>query len=160
MPQINAAGLDLIKSFEGCSLTAYPDPGSPLAQTGSGTGAPWTIGYGWTGLVNGNPVVPGMTITQDTADDLLAAGLKTYEDGVSNAVNRDLTPNQFAACVSFAYNEGVGAFQSSGILAGINANDFAAAQADFANWVTSNGVVLEGLVRRRAAEAELFGTPG
>lgn len=38
--QTSEKGIKNIKDFEGCSLTAYPDPG-----TG---GAPWTIGYGWT----------------------------------------------------------------------------------------------------------------
>ncbi len=61
------AGLDLIESFEGLRLTAYPDPGSG--------GEPYTIGYGHTGSVNGQPVAPGMTITLDTADDLLQADL-------------------------------------------------------------------------------------
>ena len=46
--EISAAGLNLIKRFEGCRLKAYPDPGS--------RGAPWTIGYGHTGA----EVVPGL----------------------------------------------------------------------------------------------------
>jgi len=37
VPQINAAGLSLIRNFEGCRLEAYPDPG-----TG---GQPFTIGF-------------------------------------------------------------------------------------------------------------------
>ena len=57
-------GLDLIKHFEGCRLTAYPDPG-----TG---GDPWTIGYGHTGP----DVYLGVTITQAEADHLLKQDLK------------------------------------------------------------------------------------
>lgn len=45
MMRISEKGITLIKEFEGCSLTAYPDPG-----TG---GDPWTIGYGWTHSVDG-----------------------------------------------------------------------------------------------------------
>ena len=45
MPQINGAGLALIKSFEGCSLTAYPDPGThgsaPTRHGLSGFDWPW-----------------------------------------------------------------------------------------------------------------------
>ncbi|HID1023608.1 TPA: glycoside hydrolase family protein, partial [Klebsiella michiganensis] len=48
--QISNNGIALIKRFEGCRLTAYPDPG-----TG---GAPWTIGYGWTGKVDGKTIRP------------------------------------------------------------------------------------------------------
>ncbi|ELJ7022281.1 lysozyme, partial [Salmonella enterica] len=54
--RISEKGVSLIKEFEGCSLTAYPDPG-----TG---GEPWTIGYGWTHSVDGKPVKPGMMIDQ------------------------------------------------------------------------------------------------
>lgn len=56
MMRISEKGITLIKEFEGCSLTAYPDPG-----TG---GDPWTIGYGWTHSVDGKPVKPGMMIPE------------------------------------------------------------------------------------------------
>jgi lysozyme len=151
MPQVNQATIDLIKEFEGCSLTAYPDPGSG--------GEPYTIGYGHTGLVNGKPVELGMVITQDTADDLLESDLESFEISVNNLVNRDLTPNQFGACVSLCYNIGVGAFAGSTVLRDINAGDFAGAQAAFGLWVNGANGPMPGLERRRAAEAELFGTP-
>lgn len=151
MPQVNQATLDLIREFEGCSLSAYPDPG-----TG---GPPFTIGYGHTGLVNGKPIGLGMTITQDTAEDLLAADLESFEVSVNNLVNRNLTPNQFGALVSLCYNIGVGAFAGSTVLRDVNAGDFAGAQAAFSLWVNGANGPLPGLVRRRAAEAALFGTP-
>ena len=56
-------GINLIKEFEGCELKSYPDPG-----TG---GAPWTVGYGHTGP----EVVPGMTISQPEAEQLLKQDL-------------------------------------------------------------------------------------
>ena len=59
-------GLALIKSFEGCELTAYPDPGSG--------GDPWTIGYGHSWPV----VVPGLTIDQNQADDYVVATCETH----------------------------------------------------------------------------------
>jgi lysozyme len=146
MPKINAAGLALIKEFEGCCLTAYPDPG---------TGAqPWTIGYGHT-----NGVRPGETITQEQAEQYLQNDLVEFQVGVNNLVARDLTPNQFAALVSFAYNLGLGALEGSTLLAYVNAGDFTAAQGEFEKWVFAGGKILPGLVRRRAAEAALFGTP-
>lgn len=151
MPKINNAGLDLIESFEGLRLTAYPDPGSG--------GEPYTIGYGHTGSVNGQPVAPGMTITLDTADDLLQADLAKFEDGVNNLVTHVATPNQFAAMVSFAYNEGLGALEGSTLLRLFNAGDIQGAADQFGEWVTADGQALEGLVRRRAAERALFLTP-
>lgn len=144
MPQINDAGLALIKSFEGCSLTAYWDK----------YGQVWTIGYGHTG-----DVVAGQVINQGQADRLLLEDLSSFEKCVNNAVNRDLTPNQFAACVSLAYNIGCGAFETSSVLRCINQGAFDAAAQAFSLWNQAGGVVLQGLVNRRAAEAKLFSTP-
>ena len=147
MPKINAAGLALIKSFEGCELTAYPDPG-----TG---GDPWTIGYGHTGP----DVQPGLTITQARADQLLKQDLQKFEQGVNGVIARSLTSNQFSALVSFAYNVGLGALQSSTLLRLVNAGDFSGAAAQFGKWVNGASGPLPGLVRRRAAEAALFLNP-
>lgn len=144
MPQINAAGLALIKRFEGCELTAYPDPG-----TG---GDPWTIGYGHTG----SDVHPGLTISQARADELLQNDLQKFEQGVNNMISRALTPNQFAALVSFAYNVGLGALQSSTLLRLLNAGDVNGAANQFGEWVNGANGPLPGLVTRRAAEKQLF----
>ncbi len=152
MPQINEAGLNLIKEFEGCSLTAYPDPG-----TG---GQPYTIGYGHTGSVNGHEVEMGMTITQGTADDLLEQDVNNFAVGVNEMVDRDLTPNQFAALVSLAYNIGLGAFRDSTVLRLVNEGDFQGAAQAFGMWVNGGDGPLPGLVRRRAAEAKLFSESG
>jgi lysozyme len=147
MPQINSAGLSLIKTFEGCNLTAYPDPG-----TG---GKPWTIGYGHTGP----DVTPGETITQDQADAQLRSDLSYFQTAVNNMVARNLNPNQFAALVSFAYNVGVNALRGSTLLRLVNAGYFSGAAAQFGLWTHAAGQVLPGLVRRRTAEAALFMTP-
>lgn len=149
MPQINSAGLSLIQSFEGLRLAAYVDA----------VGV-WTIGWGHTGSVNGSPIHAGLTITRDQADELLRADLTTFEHAVNCAVNRALTPNQFAACVSLAYNIGTGAFAESSVLRRINSGDMNGAADAFELWVYGGeGVILPGLVRRRAAEKELFLTP-
>ena len=142
MPHINAAGLALIEEFEGCELTAYPDPG-----TG---GAPWTIGYGHTGP----EVHPGMTITQEQAVTYLQADVATAEQAVASLVEVVLTPNQFSALVSFQYN--TGCLDGSTMLRLINEENFAAAANEFALWVYGGGQMLPGLVRRRAAEKALF----
>ncbi|POU35715.1 lysozyme, partial [Citrobacter freundii complex sp. CFNIH12] len=115
MMRISEKGVALIKQFEGCRLTAYPDPG-----TG---GAPWTIGYGWTHPVDGKPVKPGMTIDQDTADRLLKTGLVSYENDVLKLVRVKLTQGQFDALVSFAYNVGSRALSTSTLLKKLNAGD-------------------------------------
>lgn len=146
--QTSPEGIVLIKGFEACRLTAYPDPG-----TG---GAPWTIGYGWTLPVDGKPVRPGMTIDQATADRLLKAGLVSYESDVLKLVKVKLTQNQFDALVSFAYNVGSRALSTSTLLKKLNAGDIKGAADEFLRWNKSGGKVLNGLTRRREAERALF----
>jgi hypothetical protein len=75
---------------------------------------------------------------------------------VNRLVTVPLTQNQFDALVSFTYNLGEGALAESGLLRKLNAGDYAGAAPEFAKWVRAGGVILPGLVRRRAAEADLF----
>jgi len=146
MRKINKAGLDLVRNFEGLRLKAYPDPG-----TG---GDPWTIGYGHTGP----DVHPGLVWTQDQSTDALIADLATAEAFV--ALKAPVcTDNQFAALVSFAFNCGRANLGSSSLLRFHNQKDYAAAKLQFGKWVHAAGRVLPGLVRRRAAEAALYGAP-
>lgn len=146
--QTSDKGIALIKDFEGCSLTAYPDPG-----TG---GAPWTIGYGWTQPVDGKPVRPGMKIDKDTADRLLKTGLVSYENDVTRLVKVMLSQGQFDALVSFAYNLGARALSTSTLLRKLNSGDYAGAADEFLHWNKAGGKVLNGLTRRREAERALF----
>ena len=143
---MGAAGLALLKSFEGCKLTAYPDPG-----TG---GEPWTIGWGRTGGVK-----RGDTCTQAQADAWLLQDLDRFEQAVERLVSVTLTQNQFDALVSFCYNVGTGSLHSSTLLRKLLAGDYEGAQQQFARWNRAGGKEMPGLTRRRAAEAELFGQP-
>jgi len=136
-------GIDLIKQFEGVSLKAYPDPG-----TG---GEPWTIGYGHTGGVK-----KGDAITQSQAEDLLRKDLIKFETGVSNALKVETTQYQFDAMVSLAYNIGLGNFTKSTLLRKHNAKCWQCAAAQFGVWRNAGGKVMNGLIRRRAAERELY----
>ena len=97
-------GLHLTEQFEGLRLTAYPDPG-----TG---GAPWTIGYGHTGP----DVHPGLTITQQQAENLLARDIQTASDAVNRLVKYHLKQEEFDALVDFTYNCGAGNLKISTLL--------------------------------------------
>jgi len=144
--QINQAGLNIIKSFESCKLVAYPDPG-----TGH---LPWTIGYGST-----KGVTQGMVITQAQADQRLIDDLLHVEQAVTNAVKVPLTSNQFSALVSLVFNIGLNNFLGHNLLALINQKKYAEAAPHFLLYDKANGVVMEGLLRRRKAEEALFLTP-
>lgn len=138
-------GINLIKHFEGCRLTAYQD-----------SVGVWTIGYGWTQPVDGKPVGKGMNITQQKADDLLKQGVVQYENGVNSLVKVQLNQNQFDALVDFAYNLGVNALKGSTLLRKINTGDYAGAANEFTKWNKAGGKELVGLTRRREAEKSLF----
>jgi lysozyme len=142
--KISDAGIALIKSMEGLRLDAYPDP-----ATGSD---PWTIGYGHTGP----EVRRGMTITEETAEQLLRNDCTKFEDCVTDALEVEVAQHQFDALVSFAFNVGCAAFMSSTMLKLLNAGNFEAAEQQFKRWDKAAGKVMAGLTRRRAAEADLF----
>ena len=144
----NAAGLSLIRQAEGLRLRAYPDPG-----TG---GDPWTIGIGTTVYPDGRKVRRGDTCTPQQADEYLAHDLQGFERDVAAMVTVPLTGSQFSALVSFAYNVGAPALRSSTLLRLLNAGDYAGAANQFLRWNRAAGRVLPGLVRRRAAERDLF----
>lgn len=138
---ISDAGIDLIKRFEGCRLTAYYCPARVL-----------TIGYGHTG----QDVKPGMTITQQQADALLRRDLQRFERAVSESVKYPLTQPMYDALVSFAFNCGTAALKTSTLLRLLNQGDVQGAAAQFDRWTKGGGKVLPGLVRRRAAEKAMF----
>ena len=152
-PTVSADGTGLIKRFEGCArriggglVEAYPDPG-----TG---GAPWTIGWGATGPGIG----PGTVWTQAQCDARLEADLARYSMEVAKALGiAPTTQAQFDALVSFHYN--TGAIARATLTRKHVAGDYAGAAAEFARWNRAGGRVLKGLVRRRAAEAELYLNP-
>lgn len=138
---ISQKGIDLIKNFEGCRLTAYRCPANIL-----------TIGYGHTG----SDVVTGQKITQEQAEKLLKSDLLVHCNNVSRLVKAPLTQNQFDALVSFEFNVGYGNFASSTMLKLLNQKKYREAAAQFDRWVYANRKVLAGLVKRRAAEKNLF----
>jgi len=153
---IGAAGLQLIREFEGCAkrrddgaVEAYPDPG-----TGA---APWTIGWGSTTDEDGRAIAPGTVWTQERCDARFAAHVAEFAEKVTALLGEAPTgQNQFDALVSLAYNIGTGALAGSTLLRMHLAGDYAGAAEQFARWNLAGGRVLAGLVRRRAAEAALY----
>lgn len=127
-------GIALIKSFEGCRLTAYLCPNGV-----------WTIGYGHTAGVSN-----GQVITQEQAESFLKSDLDKYEKYVI-ATGLKLNQNQFDALVSFTYNCGAGNLKK--LIANRTLSEIAEAMLLYNK---SNGKALAGLTRRRHAERELF----
>ena len=148
--EIGTDGIELIKRFEGFGrlrpdglVEAYPDPG-----TG---GEPWTIGWGSTGPGIG----PDTVWTREEADLRFARDLERYAADVAAALgDAPTTQQQFDALVSFHYN--TGAIARATLTRLHRAGDYAGAAGQFARWNRAGGRVLQGLVRRRRAEASLY----
>lgn len=136
-------GRNFIKSYEQLRLKAYPDPG-----TG---GKPWTIGWGHT-----KGVMQGDRITKEQAKAFFSEDLAVFELTVSSVIKRPMTQSQFDAMVSLAFNIGGSAFAGSTLVKKFNVGDVQGAADEFPKWRNSAGKVLLGLVKRRAAEREMF----
>jgi lysozyme len=138
--------IPIIKNFESFAAHAYPDPPN------SGK---FSIGYGHQ-IKPGEPYGPDSTISQDEAEQLLRIDIGGAYNCVSQNVTADLSPNQTAALISFAYNVGCGAFRQSTMLRLLNDGDIEGAAAQFPQWIHAGGLVNTGLVSRRDQEQELF----
>jgi lysozyme len=130
----------LIREFEGCFLSAYRCP----------AGLP-TLGVGHT-----KGVRMGDRCSVQQADVWLTQDLEAAAASVQGVVTAPLTQEMFDALVSFTFNLGGKRLAESTMLILINKRNYKAAAEQFKRWNLSNGVVLPGLVRRRAAEAALF----
>jgi GH24 family phage-related lysozyme (muramidase) len=149
-----AGAIKLIKEFEGCHLSAYPDPLSG--------GEPWTIGYGTTRYSNGTPVKRGDMINVIEADMLLRLEIDRITDKLRTTVPHwnVMDDNQRSALVSFAYNLGAGFYGSAGfetISKRLRERNWAAVPAALELYRNPGTNVEAGLLRRRRAEGKLWG---
>ena len=137
---ISQEGIALIKRFEGCELEAYLDS----------VKIP-TIAYGR--IKN---VKMGDTCTQEQAEQWLEEELPEYEGYIKSMVRVDLKQCQFDALCSWVYNLGPNNLKESTLLRVLNEGDYSSVPAEIKRWNKAGGKVLEGLMRRREAEALLF----
>lgn len=143
---LNDKGITLMHEFEGLRLQAYLCPARIP-----------TIGWGNTKYENGQAVKMGDAITKERADELFKNIANDFSKGVRRMVTAQLTENQYSALVCFAYNLGLGNLQRSTLLKKVNANPADPTIRDeFMKWTKAGGKVLQGLVRRREAEANLY----
>ena len=135
-------GLKLIKSFEGCKLTAYKC--LPTEKY-------YTIGYGH----YGSDVKAGMKITEEQAEELLLQDCGKAIKNVNSFMSKyNFNQNQFDALVSFAFNVG-----SINQLTASGTRTLEQISSKITAYNKSSGRVIAGLVKRRAKEKEIFDTP-
>ncbi|MFN4364415.1 lysozyme [Chryseobacterium hispalense] len=137
-------GINLILLFEGFSSRPYLDS----------AGIP-TIGYGNTYYPGGKKVtMKDPSITKERGAELFSSVLPAYEKIVNNKIKVPLTQNQFDALVSHTYNTG----GSDTLFSLINKKADPETIKDWftSRYTTAGGKVLNGLIRRRKTEADLF----
>lgn len=143
----SSAGLDLIRSFEGFRETSVRLPDGR-----------WTVGYGHVRTAR-----EGIRISEADALELLVHDLKSVEDGLGGLIYAPVNQNQFDALVSLAFNISLGQFRDSDVLQAVNAGDEISAAAGFDGWrkarINGRLIIVDALVRRRAAEKALFLEP-
>ena len=138
--KISKEGIALIKKFEGIELEAYQD-----------SVGVWTIGYGHT-----KGVKEGDNISLKQAEAMLEEELEEYEGYINNMVKVRLEQNQFDALVAWVYNLGPTNLAQSTLLKVLNKAIYEEVPYEIRRWNKAGGQVLNGLVRRRDAEALLF----
>lgn len=140
-------GIAIIKKYEGFSAKPYLCP----------AGIP-TIGYGNTYYPDGHTIkLTDAPITEAKATEILMGILNKYEGAVNRYAQKPINQNQFDALVSFTYNVGMENLRTSTLMKKLNINPSDPTIKDeFLKWTRSNGVVLAGLKKRRAEEAQLY----
>lgn len=138
---LSAAGLAMLKTFEGFRKEAYRDVGGKM-----------TIGYGH--LIRRGELLE--TITEQKAEALLREDVSSAEAVVKRYVQVPLKQAQFDALVSLTYNIGEEHFRTSTLLRRLNNGDLNDAAEEFLRWKHVDGEVVEGLLKRRQQERTLF----
>lgn len=143
MPRrVTPEGIALIKKYEGYSNSAYKCPAGK-----------WTISYGLTG----QDIRQGTIWTDEQCQRRFDARLAQFEADVERLLlGARVSDGCFSALVSLAWNIGIDAFAKSTCLRKLRAGDHTGAWSELPRWVHSNGVLLPGLVKRRAAEQALW----
>jgi lysozyme len=141
------AAIDLVKQYEGLRLNAYQD------SVGY-----WTVGFGHKNMTP-PPCENCTVVTAQQAESMLENDLEYVLSLIQGHISADLTDNQLAALLSFAFNLGAHSLINSTLLKELNAGNTESAAEQFDLWVHAGGVTLPGLVTRRNAEKTLFLTP-
>lgn len=164
--KLSKTGANLMHQYEGYRNKPYLCPAHI-----------WTIGYGhvlyqeqirlpmvrkegYTGMIRSEYLLraeDNRVWSKDETNKLFEEDVANFERGVLR-----LTPTvlgrqgAFDACVSFAFNAGLGNLQRSTIRMKANRQDWEGAAEAFMQWTKGGGRELAGLVKRRKAEKALF----
>lgn len=148
---ISAAGIALLKQFEGLRLKPYND----IANNA-------TIGFGHLlhyGPVTQQDIIQYSSFDVAAAERLLIADCAQRIATIQSKLPKNIVLNQgqIDALLSLLFNIGEGnLFNKSSVWKYIVAGNMAAAAGSFEAWNKAGGKIIPALVARRAAEAALF----
>lgn len=131
---------NFIKSYEVLRLHSYND----------GTGN-YAIGWGHTWHPN-NPA----SITVQEAESIFMNDINSCEKYLDHFLKVPLLQYEYDACISFIFNVGAEAFELSSILLYLNQENKIEACSYFSRYCHSGKMPLEGLLKRRLDEANIF----
>jgi lysozyme len=144
--KLDPRAVELVKEFEGFRALAYLCPAGV-----------WTIGYGTTAAAEvGIEPKAGMRITEAEGEVYLTLAMEKFAAQIRPKITRPISPAEFGAFLSLAYNIGPGAFARSSALREFNEGNKEEAADAILLWDKAGGNRLAGLTRRRKAERELF----
>lgn len=138
----SAKGVAAIALHEGVVTKAYRD-----------VAGVWTIGVGHTSSAGPPTVGPGLVITRQQAMDILARDIARFEARV-NKVLPNVSQNAFDGAVSFDFN--TGAIDRAAWPTHYKMGRMDKAEAGLHAWNKAGGRIVQGLVNRRKAEADLI----
>ena len=144
---VSQNGLNRIEHSEGFVDHAYPDAGGLSIGYGTNLNTPEL-------LAKYN--VPGVTITQAEAVELMMVKIAAIEAAFAASIIVPLTQNQYDTLASFTYNMGIASFETSTLLKLLNQKNYQGAADQLLRWVYSQGKVSTGLTYRRQEERTLF----
>lgn len=163
--KINQDGLNIIKKYESLHDGDLSKVGLQPKLDPVGI---WTEGYGRamrgkdgkfltsTNCSKKQAEILSTIKTEEQAENALLEDTTEFSSKIAPMVKVELNDNQFSACVSLAYNIGIGAFSRSSVLKYINDKNFEEAANSFKQYNKGSGKILRGLVLRRESEKELF----
>jgi lysozyme len=118
-----------------------------------------TIGWGTTYYPDGTRVtMDDIPITPEYANHYFNDSVISSARAVNAMIKASLMQNQFDAVVSLVYNIGSGNFLRSNLLSAIKENPIGANIYDIfvTTCISSKGIVLNGLKKRRILEANMY----
>lgn len=144
---MNQKAIELLKRYEGFRANAYKCPSGVTS-----------IGYGTTHYMDGSPVQMGDIITEKDAAILLAKQFDEFKVNTKRLLPYTLPEDAVDAVVLLVYNIGLGAFTKSTLLKRIkeDVKGFDTIELEWNKWVHSGKKVLDGLVKRRKEEFQLY----